>query len=157
MARLITAPLSSIVDTFGGKVLTGELPNDTAEYLLMIGAMSADTFVERMKQRRPEQLVLFVGDREDIQMLAIKARVRAIVVTGDLPVAAAVEEAARAGGVIIVRSPHDTAISVDLARGAVQVARMLEPEAAHVYPGYFARAGAREGGALGGVCFSDSR
>ncbi len=128
MARLITAPLSSIVATFGGKVLTGELPNETAEYLLMIGAMSADTFVERMNQRRPEQLVLFVGDRDDIQMLAIKAKVRAIVVTGDLSVTPAVEAAAGAAGVIIVRSPHDTAISVDLARGAVQVRRMLEPE-----------------------------
>lgn len=120
-ARLITAPLPSIVDTFGGQVLTGELPNETAEYLLMIGAMSADSFTKRLRQRRPEQLVLFVGDRDDIQMLAIEAKVRAIVVTGDLPVAPAVEEAARAGGVIIVRSPHDTAISVDLARGAVQV------------------------------------
>ncbi len=128
MARLITASLSSIVATFGGKVLTGEVPNETTEYLLMIGAMSAQTFVERLGQRRPEQFVLFVGDRDDIQMLAIKAKVRAIVVTGDLPVAAAVEEAARAAGVIIVRSPHDTASSVDLARGAVQVRRMLEPK-----------------------------
>ncbi len=127
-ARLITASLSSIVDTFGGKVLTGELPDETTEYLLMIGAMSPDTFVGRLGQRRPEQLVLFVGDREDIQMLAIRAKVRAIVVTGDLPVSAAVEKAASAAGVIVVRSPHDTAISVDLARGAVQVGRMLEPE-----------------------------
>ena len=61
-------------------------------------------------------------------MLAIKAKVRAIVVTGDLPVTPAVEDAARASGVTIVRSPHDTAISVDLARGAVRVGRMLEPE-----------------------------
>ncbi len=128
LARLITASLPDIVATFGGRVETGELPNETAEYLLMIGAMSPDTFVARLGQRRADQLVLFVGDREDIQMLAIKAKVRAIVVTGDLPVAPAVLEAARAAGVAIVRSPHDTAISVDLARGAVQVARMLEPE-----------------------------
>ncbi len=127
-ARLITAPLSSVVATFGGKVLTGELPNETTEYLLMIGAMSADNLTKRLQQLRPERLVLFVGDREDIQMLAIKAKVRAIVVTGDLPVSEAVQEAARAGGVTIVASPHDTAISVDLARGAVQVGRMLEPE-----------------------------
>jgi len=127
-ARLITAPLSSIVDTFGGRVLTGELPNETAEYLLMIGAMSAETFAGRLGQHRPEKLLLFVGDREDIQMQAIEAKVRAIVVTGDLPVSPAVEAAARAGGVTLVRSAHDTAISVDLARGAVQVRRMLEPE-----------------------------
>ena len=127
-ARLITAPLSSIVATFGGKVLTGELADETAEYLLMIGAMSADTFTKRLRHQRADRLVLFVGDRDDIQMLAIAAKVRAIVVTGDLPVALAVREAASAGGVTIITSPHDTAISVDLARGAVQVGRMLEPE-----------------------------
>ena len=127
-ARLITAPLSSIVDTFGGKVLTGELPNENAEYLLMIGAMNAETFSERLRQLRAERLVLFVGDRDDIQLLAIAAKVRAIVVTGDLPVVPAVHDAARAAGVAIVTSPHDTAITVDLARGAVRVGRMLEPE-----------------------------
>ena len=127
-ARLISAPLSSIVATFGGKVIAGELPNETAEYLLMIGAMSADTFAERLRHQRPERLVLFVGDRDDIQMLAIRAKVRAIVVTGDLPVSPVVLEAARTDDVTIVNSPHDTAISVDLARGAVQVGRMLEPE-----------------------------
>ena len=40
LARLITASLPDIVATFGGRVETGELPNETAEYLLMIGAMS---------------------------------------------------------------------------------------------------------------------
>ena len=127
-ARLITASLPSIVATFDGKVQTGDLPDETTEYLLMIGAMSADTFAARLSQRRPRQLVLFVGDREDVQMLAIEAKVRAVVVTGDLPVGPAVEKAARANGVTIVRSRHDTAISVNLARGAVQVGRMLEPE-----------------------------
>ncbi len=127
-ARIITAPLSSIVATFGGLLLTGELPNEPAEYLLMIGAMNAETFSARLKRHRAERLVLFVGDRDDIQLLAIEAKVCAIVVTGNLPVTEKVEVAARAAGVTIVSSPHDTAISVDLARGAVRVGRMLEPE-----------------------------
>ena len=127
-ARLITAPLSSIVDTFGGKVITGEVPNEPAEYLLMIGAMNAATFAARLPNHRADRLVLFVGDRDDIQILAIEAKVCAIVVTGDLPVSAAVREAAHSAGVILVRSPYDTAISVDLARGAVRVGRMLEAE-----------------------------
>ena len=42
MARMITAPLPSIVETFGGKVVTGTLPNETAEYRLTIGAMKAN-------------------------------------------------------------------------------------------------------------------
>jgi manganese-dependent inorganic pyrophosphatase len=127
-ARLITAPLSSIVSTFGGKVVTGEPSDETREYVLVIGAMSADTFAERLRQQRPERLLIFVGDRDDIQMLAINAKVCGIVVTGDLPIKQEVSDAARANGVILVRSPHDTAMSADLARGAVRVGRMLEPE-----------------------------
>ncbi len=127
-ARVITAPLSSIVATFGGRLLAGELPNEAAEYLLMIGAMSADSFAGRLRQLRAAQIVLFVGDREDVLQLAIAAGVSAIVVTGDLSVSADVLEAAGTKGVAIVSSPHDTAITVDLARGAVRVGGMLEPE-----------------------------
>lgn len=127
-ARFIIAPLSSIVATFGGRVLTGELPNHTAEYVLMIGAMSAATFADRLEQLQAAQLVLFVGDRDDILKLAVAARVPAVVVTGDLPVNPSVLEAARENGVAVVSSPHDTASTADLARGAVRVGRMLEPE-----------------------------
>jgi manganese-dependent inorganic pyrophosphatase len=127
-ARRITAPLSSIVETFGGRVLTGQLPNESVEYLFTIGAMNPETFSERLREQRPEQIVLFVGDRDDIQTLAIAGRVRAIVVTGDLPVSTEVREAARAAGVALVSSPYDTAITVDLARGAVPVGKMLDPE-----------------------------
>jgi len=127
-SRRITAPLSSIVETFGGKLLTGALPDASAEYLLIIGAMNPETFSARLREQRPEQIVLFVGDRDDIQTLAIAGQVRAIVVTGDLPISPAVRDAAQAAGVALISSPFDTAITVDLARGAVQVGQMLDPE-----------------------------
>ncbi len=133
-ARHITAPLPTIVETFGGRLITGELPPESAEYLLMIGAMNAATFSARLQQHQPGQFVLFVGDRDDIQLLAIAAKVRAVVVTGGLAIAPSVLEAAQAAGVAIVSSPHDTAISVDLARGAVHVGRMLETELVSFMP-----------------------
>jgi len=127
-SRRITAPLSSIVETFGGKLLTGALPDESAEYLLIIGAMNPETFSARLHEQRPEQIVLFVGDRDDIQTLAIAGQVRAIVVTGDLPISPAVRGAAQAAGAALISSPFDTALTVDLARGAVQVGQMLDPE-----------------------------
>ena len=39
--------------TFGGEVVTGELPDETTEYLLMIGAMSAETFAARLQTAAP--------------------------------------------------------------------------------------------------------
>ena len=48
----------------------------------MVAAMNPDTFSKRLEHHKPEQIVLFVGDRDDIQMRAIESGVKAIVVTG---------------------------------------------------------------------------
>jgi manganese-dependent inorganic pyrophosphatase len=117
-ARVIVASLASIVETFGGRVVAGELTTESAELLLVVGAMNADSFSHRLRGHGGAAVVLFVGDRDDIQMRAIEAQVRAIVVTGGLPVLRSVESAAREAGVAMVSSPHDTATTVLLARGA---------------------------------------
>jgi manganese-dependent inorganic pyrophosphatase len=48
------------------------------------------------------------GDRPSIQLPAIDARVRAIVITGGFPLAAEVIEIAKAKGVSVISSPFDT-------------------------------------------------
>ncbi len=128
VARVIVASLASIVETFGGKAVTGELHRETTEQLLVVGAMNVDSFSERLRQYQPEQVVLFVGDRDDIQLRAIEAKVRAIVVTGGLPILKSVVRAASETGVTVVSSPYDTATTVLLARGAVRAGRMLEAD-----------------------------
>lgn len=124
--RIVTASLTGIVETFGGCIITGKITADIGEYLLMVGAMSLEKFSKRLETRDVKQTVLFVGDRENIQLCAIEAKVRAIVVTGGLDVADQIVKAARDAGVLIISSPHDTATSVLLARGAVRVGRMVE-------------------------------
>ena len=53
-------------------------------------------------------------------------RVHAIVITGGLPLPEEIRAQARAANVTIVGSPHDTATTVLMARGAVHVEQMLE-------------------------------
>ncbi len=125
-ARVITASLAGIVETFGGSVVTGEISQDTTDYMLVVGAMSEKSFSHRLENHQASQLVLFVGDRENIQLWAIRAKVRAIVVTGGLAVPGHIEKAAHDAGVVIISSPHDTATTVLLARGAVRAGRMVE-------------------------------
>lgn len=127
-ARVITAPLIEIVKTFGGKEIVGDLPSDSVEQLFMVGAMNVEMFSKRLRTHRPEKVVLFVGNREDIQMRAIESQVRAIVVTGNLPVLRTIQRAAREARVRIISSPHDTATTVLLARGAVRVDQMIDRE-----------------------------
>ncbi len=127
-ARLIIASVADIIATFGGTLITGQLSRDTDEQLLMVGAMAQDSFQPRLKLYKDRNVVLFVGDRPHIQALAIEERVHAIVVTGGFPIAQEIRDAAIAANVTITSSPHDTATTVLLARGAVRVGRMLEPE-----------------------------
>jgi manganese-dependent inorganic pyrophosphatase len=127
-ARAVVASLACIVETFDGKVLTGEMSREEGDKLLVVGAMNADSFSGKLKNYQASQVVLFVGDRDDIQMRAIDAKVHAIVITGGLPVLKSVQRAASEADVTIVSSPYDTATTVLLARGAVRAGRMLEPD-----------------------------
>lgn len=126
-ARTVVASLAGIVETFGGTVVTGELSSKAIEQVLMVAAMNPDTFSERLQRQESDKIIVFVGDRDEIQMRAIEAGVQAIVVTGGLKVLKSIQRAAREAKVAVISSPHDTATTVLLARGGVRVARMIEP------------------------------
>lgn len=125
-ARVVVASLKDVVTTFAGAIITGELGTEPCEHTLMVGAMNAESFAPRIERLRDKRVVLFVGDRPQIQWLAIKGALHAIVVTGGLSIPEQTRDAARAAGVTMISSPFDTATTVLLARGAVRVERMIE-------------------------------
>jgi manganese-dependent inorganic pyrophosphatase len=127
-ARVIKASLADVVTTFGGALITGALSAEPTELLLLVGAMAQNSFEPRLEQYAGKNVVVLVGDRPHIQQLAIQARVHAIVVTGNFAIDEKTRAAARAANVTIIRSPHDTATSVLLARGAVRVSQMIETQ-----------------------------
>jgi len=127
-ARLIEASLPNMVETFGGKVVAGKLDRQMRRYLLVVAAMRAESFSKRLGKYKPEELILFVGDREDVQRLAIDAGVKAIVVTGGLEIGPEIRQEANNAGVTVIGSVHDTATSVLLARGAVRVESLISAE-----------------------------
>jgi manganese-dependent inorganic pyrophosphatase len=127
-ARVILASLAGIVETFEGELLCGALHTETTEHLLLVGAMNYDTFGDSLQRYEGRQIVLVVGDRSEIQTRAIDAGVRAIIVTGSLPVHETILSRAREKGTSVISSPHDTATTVLLARGAVRAGGMIEPE-----------------------------
>ena len=127
-ARIVTASLEEIFHTFAGKMILGEPPLGEREYLLLVGAMAEESFKERLQRYDRKKLVLIVGDREEIQLAAIRAGVVAVVVTGTQPLSDAVHDAAENHGVTMATSPYDTATTVLLARGAMKVGRKLDSE-----------------------------
>ena len=125
-SRIVHGSLRDMNDSFDGRVCVGEVDDTEAEYFLMVAAMSANSFLERLISYRGQRIVLIVGDRHEVQKMAIAEGVAAIVVTGDFPIPTEVMEAAASRGVVMIRAHYDTATTLLLARGGVRVTKMLE-------------------------------
>jgi manganese-dependent inorganic pyrophosphatase len=94
-SRRVLASIDNLARTLEARVIFAIHPEREEDLLLMIGAMSLESFGQRMKQYQPEKLIVVVGDRLEIQERAIRDGVRALVVSGGLPVSQAIEDFAR--------------------------------------------------------------
>ena len=129
-ARRVMANLADVLNTFDGEVLVGEVRRDEEprEFHLTLSTMRVESFVQRLGSRAADRQVVFVGDREDVQLAAIEGRARAIVIVGGLMIAADILTKAAAAGVIVARSRYDAATTVLLARGASRIGEMIDPD-----------------------------
>lgn len=125
MTREVDASLANLCITIHGSVLAGELCRKSDRHILVVAAMYTASFRKRIQSLDLARTVLIVGDRFNIQHISIEAGVKALVVTGGLPVGNDVIEAARRKGTVLISSPHDTATTVLLARSSVTAERML--------------------------------
>ena len=127
-ARTVTASLADVALTVGAQLICGSLTTAEEDFFLLVGAMRQDTFGPRLTKYRDEgrKVLVFVGDRPHIQLLAIEHGARAVVVTGGYAIEPDVEIAARAAGITLLSSPTDTATTVLMSRGSVRAGRMLE-------------------------------
>jgi manganese-dependent inorganic pyrophosphatase len=124
--REVSASLANIAATFDGQWLTGPPCTQIANHALVVAAMSEASLPERLGSFDPARTVLFVGDRENVQLAAIRRGIRALVVTNSSPVSPGVLEAARGQGTAIIVSLWDTATTVIFARGAVVARELVE-------------------------------
>jgi manganese-dependent inorganic pyrophosphatase len=127
-SRRVLASLAGLTRSLGAEVIHAVRPRQEEDLILMIGAMSLDSFRMRLLTYEPEKLVVVVGDRRDIQQIAIEHRVRCIVVTGGLAIAAELVELAKRFDVSLLLSPHDSATTAMLCRAAITVDHVLDDE-----------------------------
>jgi manganese-dependent inorganic pyrophosphatase len=127
-SRRVLASLDKLAQTLGGQLMTAHEPEREEHLTLVVGAMGLETFTERLQEYSPEKVVVVVGDRWDIQNLAIREGVRAVIVTGGLKVESKTLAVAQAKKVSLLSSPYDTATTVMLCRAAVSVEHMLNEE-----------------------------
>lgn len=124
-SRRVVATLNSLTRTLGGELVHGIDPDREDDLIMMISAMSLGSFVQRLPIYQAEKLLVIVGDREDVQQVAIDEKIRVLIVTGGLPVEETVIRDAQANGVSVIKSPHDTATTAMLCRAAISVRHLL--------------------------------
>jgi manganese-dependent inorganic pyrophosphatase len=127
-SRRVLSSLQNLAETLGGRVLVGRDAEREEDLILMIGAMGLESFAQRLELYPREKLAVVVGDRWDVQNLAIREGVRVMIVTGGLQMEGKTVEAAQRQGVSVITSPHDTATTVALCRASVAVRHVLKEE-----------------------------
>jgi manganese-dependent inorganic pyrophosphatase len=124
-SRRIFASIRNLSHTLNGRLLFAMEPDREEDLILMVGAMSLEAFAQRLAKYPREKLVVVVGDRRDIQSLAIRERVRVVVTTGGLAVEPTIIEEAKRREVSLIVSPHDSATTAMLSRASITVDHMV--------------------------------
>ena len=127
-SRRVVASVRDLARTLGARIINAVKPEQEEDLLLMIGAMGQESFFSRLQKFAREKLVVVVGDRLEIQDLAIREGVRVLIVTGDLPVAQSMVDFAKKQGVSLLVSPHDTTTTAMLCRAAITVRHMIHEQ-----------------------------
>ena len=127
-SREVLSSLASLARTLDGELVLGFDAEREDELILMIGAMGLESFAARLETFPPEKCCVIVGDRWDIQNVAIREGVRVLIVTGGITVEPKTLESARRQNVSVITSQHDTATTASLCRAAVGVRHVLNEE-----------------------------
>ena len=111
-SRQVKSSISKICTAVGGEYQHTVDIDQTDEFLLMVGAMSANGFTERLLKYPADKLIVVSGDRPTIQLPAIERGVRALVVTGGYDLSPGLLQLAKSNGVAVIKSPFDTASTI---------------------------------------------
>ena len=117
-SRTLTTCLQKIHDALGGGFQHEVDAERQDELMVMVGAMSAEGFTERMRKFAAERLLVVCGDRPTIHLPAIEHGVRVLVITGGFTLSSGLVELARLRGVSVITSPFDTLNTVLRIRSA---------------------------------------
>lgn len=132
--RKVRTSLANLTRALGARVIHAERPEDTEEMFIRVGAMDVRSFwkISQDEGIPPSQSIIIVGDRWDIQQRSLQIGVRALVVTGNLPVEEEVVAQAKARGVSVLVSPHDSANTAWIIRTASTIECMTDRKFASV-------------------------
>lgn len=126
--RLVRTSLDCIVRSLKATTLHAVEAGRVEEFNVRVAAMDVRTFwkISEREHLPAAQAVIIVGDRRDVQLRAIEIGIRALIITGGLPVTPEVLDLARERQVSIISSPHDTATTAWVVRSASTLDRIID-------------------------------
>ena len=130
--RTIHVSLSKLADTLQAQSLGAMLPSPEFEedLILLVGASSQATVDKRLKQAIEDgnigKFLVICGDRPIVQRYAIDNGARALLVTGNNPVAGEILAYAARKGVVVLLCHQDTASASTLIRCSRTVRHVME-------------------------------
>jgi manganese-dependent inorganic pyrophosphatase len=124
--REVRSTLNKVVLAVGGSFQHSIDPDQTDDFVVTVGAMSAGGFTSRMKDFPAKRLLVVSGDRPTIQLPALEAGVRALVVTGGYQLSDGLMQLAESRGVAVVNSPYDTATTTMRIKAAQQIEPVID-------------------------------
>lgn len=118
-ARQVTTTTEKIREITNAKAiyLTDE-SNVETEFLMMVAGSSEPVMKDRIASFPSSQLLIITGDRVGVQLQAVEAGVRCLVITSGFEPSAAIIAAAKNSGTAILVTDKDTASTTQLIRGA---------------------------------------
>ncbi len=125
-ARLVLSSISKINSVLQGKVLHAVTPDAIDEMLVVVGAMSAEGFTERLHQYTTTHILVVSGNRPTIQLPALEHGVRLLVITGGYELSTGLMQLAKLNNVTVISSPYDTATTTMRIKSARRIASAID-------------------------------
>ncbi|AWI08520.1 putative manganese-dependent inorganic diphosphatase [Ereboglobus luteus] len=132
--RKVETTLAHVTRALNANILHLHDPDRMEDLYVRIGAMDIRSFGKQTESGSIpiNKTIIIVGDRWDIQQRSIQFGVRALIVTGNLPIDTEVVEQARAAGVSVISSPYDSATTAWVVRTAGTIESLLDRKFASV-------------------------
>lgn len=125
-SREIFTSIKFIHASLGGKLLNAYQPDDVFQGNFLVGAMKELSFGKVLFGLDHQKCIVITGDREEIQEIAIENGVKALIVTGGLPVSKEIQRMAVEHNVNLIVSPYDTATTVGLVKLSIPAYRVAQ-------------------------------
>ena len=113
--------VDNVVETLDGRLLV-EARGRKLRDKVLVAAMD----IETVRSRLEPDIMVVMGDRADVQRVAIEQQVGALVITGELAVSSEIIALAREKNVTLISSPHHTFTTVRLLNLSIPIWHIMQ-------------------------------